>query len=111
LLNKNNYQWYRVSYNNLFQKLGLKSRNITGRVFYYKNILLLENHHNGFGNEVAEHILSTNYDTYTLTAHPLMFDFENKLENEYNFIAMIQRLMKSGQRIEFVRPMDLLDRG
>lgn len=108
LLKNNNYKWLRVSYTNLLNKAKLIPKNPTGRVINYKGILLLENHHTGFGKAITEHILNTNYSTYTLSAHPLMFDFDHKNENKANFLYLLNTLKKSGQKIEFVRPIDLL---
>jgi|26BtaG_2_1085354.scaffolds.fasta_scaffold00369_10 peptidoglycan/xylan/chitin deacetylase (PgdA/CDA1 family) len=104
-----NYRWYRVSYKNLLMKFGLKNRNITGRTFYYKDILILENHYPGFDDVVINHILNTNYDTYTLSAHPLMFDFKDKKENKTSFLRFLDKLEASNQLIEYVRPMDLIN--
>ncbi len=86
----------------------MQAKNKTGRIHQYKGILLLENHHTGFGKQVTKHILETNHETYTLSAHPLMFDFENKLENKENFIYFLDALTNSNQEIEFVRPVDLM---
>jgi len=108
-LKKNNYKWYRVSYKNLLVKFGFKSKNITGRVIPYKNILLFENHYTGFDDIVTNHILNTNYKTYTLSAHPLMFNFENKKENIKNFSTFLESIKASKQNIEFVRPIDLVN--
>lgn len=108
LLNKNDYKWLRVSYSNLLNKVKLIAKNPTGRVINYKGILLLENHHTGFGKEVTAHVLNTNYPTYTLSAHPLMFDYNNKKENKENFLYFLEAIKNSGQDIEFVRPIDLI---
>lgn len=110
LLKVNNYKWYRVSYKHILQKLGLGSRNITGQVKYYKGLMLLENHYTGFDKKVVKHILETNHDTYTLSAHPLMFDYENKKENRENLLHLLETLRNSDQDIEFVRPIDLIKR-
>lgn len=108
-LRENNYRWCRVSYKNLLVKIGLKTRKLTGRVVSYKEILLLENHYTGFDNAVVDYILSTDFETYTLSAHPLMFHFKNKKENCENFLNLLNRIEASGQNIEFVRPIDLVN--
>lgn len=108
LLKKNDYQWIRVSYKNLFAKLGLIKRNKTGRVFKYKGVLVFENHYTGFDNAVVQHILSTNYETYTISAHPFMLGLLNKNESRENFICFLSELTNSGQKIEFVLPSSLL---
>jgi len=108
LLRDNGYKWYRVSYKNLLQKFGLGSRNLTGQVKYYKGIMLLENHYAGFDEKVTKHILETDHDTYTLSAHPLMFDYDNKIENRGNLLKLLETLKNSNQEIEFVRPIDLI---
>ncbi len=108
LLKNNQYKWLRVSYKNIFQKIGLKPRNMTGRVHFYKGVMLLENHHTGFGKEVTRHILESNHETYTLSAHPLMFDYPDKSENRENFIYLLDSLKNSKQEFEFLRPIDLL---
>jgi peptidoglycan/xylan/chitin deacetylase (PgdA/CDA1 family) len=108
LLKKNDYKWIRISYKNIFHKIRLKQRNLTGRVHFYKGIMLLENHHTGFGKEVTKYILDSHHETYILSAHPLMFDFEDKKENKANFIYLLESIKNSEQDIEFVRPIDLL---
>ena len=108
LLKKNNYQWIRVSYKSIFTKFLLLKRNITGKVFKYKNVLIFENHYTGFDAQVVEHILSTNYKTYTISAHPLMLSFQNKKESKENFINFVSSLVNSNQEIEFVVPSSLL---
>ncbi|HKO77928.1 MAG TPA: polysaccharide deacetylase family protein [Flavobacterium sp.] len=108
LLMKNDYQWIRVSYKNLFTKLGFIKRNMTGRVFRYKGVLVFENHYTGFDNTVVQHILSTNYETYTISAHPFMLGLPNKNESRENFMYFLNELTKSDQKIEFVLPSSLL---
>jgi peptidoglycan/xylan/chitin deacetylase (PgdA/CDA1 family) len=109
LLNQNQYKWVRVSYKTLVQKLFKLKRNPTGRVINYKGVLVLENHYTGFDPFVVNHILNTNYSTYTISAHPLMLDFPNKKESMANFNQFLEQLTSSGQKIEFVRPMDLVE--
>ena len=92
----------------MLQKAKLKSKNPTGRIFNYNDILLLENHHTGFGEKVLNHILETNHKTYTLSAHPLMLDFQNKKENKNNLLFLLKGIQNSKQDIEFVRPLDIL---
>lgn len=107
LLNKNEYKWIRLSHQNIFTKLGFKKHNPTGRVYKYKKILILENHYTGFDEKVLNHILITDYDTYTVSAHPLMLSYENKVENKENFLNFLETLSKSNQNIEFVLPSEI----
>jgi hypothetical protein len=58
---------------------------------------------------VIDHILTTDYATYTVTAHPLMLDFSAKAENKENFENFLHQLTTSGQEIEFVTPSSLGD--
>ena len=108
LLKKNNYKWIRITHNNLFNKLlGIK-RNITGKVYKHKGILVIENHYNGFDEKVTSHILNSKNEFFTVSAHPLMFSFENKKESKKNFLNFLDLLSKSNQKINFIRPSDLL---
>lgn len=109
LLKKNNYKWFRVNYKNIFSKLGIVNYNMTGRIHHYKGIYLLENHKASFDRDVIDHILKTNYDTYTLSAHPLMYHFKNKSENKSNFINLLNTLKDSTQNFDFIRPKDLIE--
>jgi peptidoglycan/xylan/chitin deacetylase (PgdA/CDA1 family) len=109
LLKKNQYKWVRVTYKTIFQKLFRIRRNPTGRLIDYKGIKVLENHYSGFDSYVVDHILNTNHPTYTISAHPLMLDFPDKKESMANFKQFLERLTHSGQKIEFVRPMDLVE--
>ncbi len=108
LLVKNDYQWIRVSYKNLFTKFGFFKRNLTGRIMKYKGILVFENHYTGFDEMVVKHILTTNYQTYTISAHPFMLSLPNKKESRENFINFLNKIGESGQKIEFVLPSSLL---
>ncbi|CAM3987138.1 MULTISPECIES: polysaccharide deacetylase family protein [Flavobacterium] len=108
LLKINNYRWVRVSYKNIFMKLGFVKRNLTGRVIRKNGILILENHYTGFDEKVISHILSTNHETYTVSAHPFMLSLENKNESKINFLNFIDQLTKSNQNISFVLPSELV---
>lgn len=107
LLNNNDYKWVRLSHQNIFTKLGFKKHNPTGRIYNYKKLLILENHYTGFDDKVVNHILTTNYDTYTISAHPLMLLFENKAENKENFLNFIDSLANSNQKIEYILPSEI----
>jgi peptidoglycan/xylan/chitin deacetylase (PgdA/CDA1 family) len=108
LLLTNNYIWVRISHKNIFQKFNLLKRNITGKIYKYKNILILENHYRGFDCRVIKHILETNHSTYTISAHPLMLSFENKIESKIHFENFLKKITESNQEIEFILPSNLL---
>ncbi|WP_291114658.1 polysaccharide deacetylase family protein [Flavobacterium sp. UBA6135] len=108
LLVKNKYQWVRISYKNLFTKFRLTKKNITGRIYNHKGIFVLENHYNGFDDQVIQHILTTNYETYTVSAHPFMLSLANKKESKETFLNFIAKLKHSGQSIEFISPSDYI---
>jgi len=108
LLTKNDYQWIRVSYQNIFAKFGIIKKNCTGRVFKHKGVLIFENHYTGFDEVVVNHVLTTNYQTYTISAHPFMLGLPNKKESRENFINFLNKIAESGQKIEFVLPSSLL---
>ena len=109
LLYINKYKWIRISYKNLWQKLLRKKRNPTGRVFKHNGMMVLENHYNGFDTKVIEHILATNFPTYTISAHPFMLGLPNKNESKANFITFLEKMVHSNQKIEFVTPSSLLN--
>ncbi len=108
LLKKNNYKWVRVSYRNIFQKIGLLKTNMTGNVIKINEVMVFENHYNGFDEVVINHILSTNHSTYTISAHPLMISYLNKIESKQNFENFLNKMTNSNQNIEFVLPSELL---
>ncbi|GAA4290581.1 polysaccharide deacetylase family protein [Aestuariibaculum suncheonense] len=108
LLKKNEYGWVRVSFKHRLKAVFSKKRNITGRVFNYHGFLILENHYPGFDQKVIDHILSTNHETYTISAHPYMLSLENKIESKEHFLNFMDVLLASGQSIEFVTPSQLV---
>lgn len=108
VLKEAGYKWIRVSYQPMSAKIGLHKSALTGRVLYHKGIMVLENHYTGFDSVVVDHILNSSKETFTVSAHPLMLDFENKAENRGNFGLFLERLTNTDQSIEFVRPCDLL---
>lgn len=107
-LKLNRYKWIRISHQNIFQKFGIKSKNITGRIYKYDDIMVLENHYAGFDERVVSHILQTEYSTYTISAHPLMLSFPNKKENMQNFEMFLQRLNEFKESIKFTTPKQIL---
>ena len=108
ILNETNYKWIRVVHQNIFQKIKLLKKNCTGKVYKYKKILVLENHYNGFDDYVINHILNTNHPTYTISGHPLMISFLNKVESREIFENFLNKLTQSNQEIEFVLPSNLI---
>lgn len=108
VLGETNYKWIRIAHQNLFQKINLFKKNCTGKIYKYNKILILENHYNGFDDYVINHILNTNYPTYTISGHPLMISFLNKVESRENFEIFLDKLTQSNQEIQFVLPSSLI---
>lgn len=108
LLHNVGYQWIRISYQNLLHKFKLVKPNPTGRVRTHKGMLVFENHYTGFDTKVIQHILTTNYSTYTVSAHPFMLSLPNKAESKANFLLFLDALSQSNQEITFVLPSSLL---
>lgn len=108
VLGETNYKWIRIAHQNLFQKINLFKKNCTGKIYKYNKILILENHYNGFDDYVINHILNTNYPTYTISGHPLMISFLNKVESRGNFENFLDKLTQSNQEIQFVLPSSLI---
>jgi len=108
VLKEAGYKWIRVSYQPLSAKIGLHKSALTGRVLYHNGILVLENHYTGFDSVVVDHMLNSSNETFTVSAHPLMLDFENKAENKKNFESFLNILTGADQHIEFICPSDLL---
>lgn len=102
-----NYKWIRISCRGLFEKFGLKPINITGSIYKYGKIMILQNHYTGFDERVVNHIFETNYPTYTISAHPLMLSFPKKVESKENFERFLDHLMNAGKDIEFTLPGEL----
>lgn len=104
VLNDSGYKWVRISYKSLGMRLKLSKRNKTGRVVTKKGITIFENHYTGFDDAIVQHILNSNYPTYTISAHPLMLSFPNKNESRENLLQFLETLKNSGQDIQFVLP-------
>jgi hypothetical protein len=107
-LNAAGYKWLRISHHPILAKVGFINTELTGRVFTSNGILILENHYTGFDTKVVQYILKTRNETYTISSHPLMLDFENKAENKKNFESFLNILTRAEQDIEFICPSDLL---
>ena len=108
LLKKNDYRWVRISYKNILTKIGLTRKNITGRIYAHKGIFVLENHYTGFDEKVIRHILTTSYESYTISAHPFMLSLDNKSESKASFINFVHQLNRCGQKIIFETPTDFI---
>ncbi len=109
LLNQTNYKWIRISHQNIFEKMISLKRNRTGKIYKHNKILILENHYTGFDEHVINHILNTNYPTYTISGHPLMISFLNKKESRENFENFLEKLTRSNQEIQFVLPSSFIN--
>jgi|TARA_B110000093_G_C12934367_1_gene395063 peptidoglycan/xylan/chitin deacetylase (PgdA/CDA1 family) len=110
LLKTNDYKWIRVSYKNLFQKLGFSKRILTGRVKKFNNLVVLENHYNGFDQLVINEILNSNREHYIVSAHPLMLSRPYKVESKENFEKFIDQILNSNQDIQFILPKDIINK-
>ena len=108
LLKKNDYKWIRVSYKNLFHKLGFSKRILTGRVKKLNNLVVLENHYNGFDQLVINEILNSNREHYIVSGHPLMLSSPYKAESKENFEKFINQILNSNQDIQFILPKDII---
>ncbi len=108
-LESNNYLWVRISHQNMLQKIGLESKNLTGRVYKHNKVTILENHYAGFDEEVITYICNSDSPTYTISAHPLMLSFPDKKENKQNFEIFLETLCRPEESIDFVTPMQLID--
>lgn len=103
-LESTGYKWVRISHQNFLQKLRLRTKNITGRIYRQHDMWIFENHYAGFDNTVVSHILNTEFPTYTVSAHPLMLSFPDKSENKENFQRFLESILKERDSIEFTTP-------
>jgi peptidoglycan/xylan/chitin deacetylase (PgdA/CDA1 family) len=108
LLKENNYKWIRITYKSLFHRMKIKKNNISGLIYKHNGLLVLENHYNGFDQKIINHILNTNHETYTVSAHPLMLSLDYKTESKKNFINFIDSLLNANEDIRFVLPSSLI---
>lgn len=102
------YEWVRVTCQNVLQKLRLRPRNFTGRVYRHNGIWIFENHYAGFDERVISHILNTEHPTYTVSAHPLMLSLKDKIENKENFQRFLEAVAGKPDSIEFATPGSIL---
>jgi hypothetical protein len=109
LLNESGYKWMRISHHPILSKLGLIKNHMAGRLISENGILILENHYLGFDSTILNHVLQSDEETFTISAHPLMLDYDNKSENKENFEAFLKGIQESNQLIKFVSPSDLLN--
>ena len=70
----------------------------------------MENHYTGFDAKVIQHILSTDYETYTISAHPFMLSLDYKSESKASFINFVHQLTQSGQKIIFETPTEFIQK-
>ncbi len=109
LLNELNYKWIRISLNSIKYKTGFKNKNLTGKVYKYKNMLILENFYTGFDNIVQEYILHSTNEYYIITAHPAMLSKDkNKMESSMYFEDFLNKFANNSE-YEFISPMDLIN--
>ena len=103
-----NYKWIRISHNPIKYKLGLVQRSLTGKIYKYKGLLILENHYTGFDKYVQDYILNSNNEHFIISAHPAQLNRkEIKIENRLNFEKFLE-VFANNPEFEFIRPMDLI---
>lgn len=105
------YAWVRVTYQSVIQKIRLRARNITGRVYRHNGIWVFENHFTGFDEQVISHIRNTEFPTYTVSAHPLMLSLKDKTESKENFQRFLDAVAVQPNSVEFVTPGSVLRSG
>ncbi len=109
-LKLNEYKWIRIRHNPLKLKLGLGKQEKTGRLYAYKNLLILENHYNGFDKIVQNIIQNSSEEYFVVSAHPAMLAMgAHKIESSNHFEQFLSAFGNNPE-YEFVRPMDLLEK-
>jgi len=106
---KAGYRWIRISNKSLLTRLKIKPRPLTGKVRMVNQMLVLENHYNGFDQKVIDYIEKSDSSTFTVSAHPIMLSFENKIESKQNFENFIQHFASQKDTYEFITPSQLLE--
>ncbi len=103
-----NYKWMRISHNPIKYKIGMVKRSMTGKVYNYKGLLILENHYIGFDKKVQDYILKSNDEYFIISAHPAMLSFEEfKSESSIHFEKFLE-IFAMNPEFEFIRPIDLI---
>lgn len=103
LLKTSGYKWVRISHKSPSVRFGLKKHNITGSIFKDSDIMILYNHYTGFDKVVRKHIQQSNFDTYTISAHPSMLSL-NKNESRHEFLQFMDMMKDMSEVVEFVVP-------
>ncbi len=108
LVAQKEYKWMRISLNPIYNRFGLSKNLLAGRVYTYKRLMLLENQHVGFGDDIQHYIEQTNLPTYTISAHPFMLTkSDDRHESKANLIRFIERFA-GREDVKFVTPASLL---
>lgn len=102
------YKWVRISHFPLKYKLGFVNKPMAGKVYNYKDLLILENHYTGFDKKIRNYILNSNDNYFIISAHPLMLNMEkNKSESCNNFEDFLD-IFANDSNFDFITPMELL---
>jgi peptidoglycan/xylan/chitin deacetylase (PgdA/CDA1 family) len=105
LLNKVGYKWVRISFHPFLKKILPTRIPLAGEIKWRDNLMIMENHHTGFDDQLLDHVLNGSDLTHTISAHPLMIDYPDKSENMKNFEDFIVAVKKR-EGIEFLLPGD-----
>jgi hypothetical protein len=104
LLGEVGYSWVRVSCYPLLSKPAL-----AGKVIRSKGITVLENHYVGFDNRITSEVINKKLPSYTISAHPLMFDFKGKAEHKDNLVRMLETLLNTPKPPVFITPASIIE--
>lgn len=96
------YSWIRISYKPIWKK----ASDLTGKIWYHKSFMILENHYVGFDDRVIRHIIASKKQYHIVSAHPLMLDFTDKSESMTCFKDFIKKLLIV-PGLKFVTPRDI----
>lgn len=107
-LQAQNYKWVRTGYNPFINRFKKKEFTRTQRVYRWQNLLILENHYNGFDEGMIDYIENKNQEYFTVSAHPVMLSFtDGRTESWEKFEKFIKHFAQRND-VEFVLPMNVL---
>lgn len=104
------YRWIRVSSQNLLQKVGIRHKNITGRIYELNGFTVFENHYVGFDEKVVSHMLKSKRPTYTVSAHPAMLSLKNKAESKHEFEIFLEQIAVAKDQFSFDLPSNIVNK-
>lgn len=108
ILKKTNYRWVRISYKPIWKNFFNNKITEKQAVYFYNNLLILQNQYVGFDEKIINYINDTNFEYYIVSGHPAMLQYNDDRSESWKKFEYFINYFSMRKDVLFIRPMDIL---